>query len=297
MAGEDDGAVPQRGTLLRRAHELLESLGQPASENLLVQHLFGANGNAQLWKLLLRQTLKSSSLFEEISEPAEVVSAEVRWALTVWRSTQKMLNEVEFVVLDTETTGLRPGPDRVIEVAGVRVRGGEVVASFQHLINPGRRIPPFIVKFTGITQEMVNEAPSAAEVFPELQRFVDGAILVGHNLGFDINFLSHEARLLGQVFPLDGLDTIPLARRFLPGLKRFKLDLVAEHLKIPTMNRHRAMGDARVTAAIFLRLLELAQQQGILTLGHLRRRLQLPVAWSGDITEASTTRQMEHMRA
>ncbi len=297
MAGEDDGAVPQRGTLLRRAHELLESLGQPASENLLVQHLFGANGNAQLWKLLLRQTLKSSSLFEEISEPAEVVNAEVRWALTVWRSTQKMLNEVEFVVLDTETTGLRPGPDRVIEVAGVRVRGGEVVASFQHLINPGRRIPPFIVKFTGITQEMVNEAPSAAEVFPELQRFVDGAILVGHNLGFDINFLSHEARLLGQVFPLDGLDTIPLARRFLPGLKRFKLDLVAEHLKIPTMNRHRAMGDARVTAAIFLRLLELAQQQGIATLGHLRRRLQLPVAWSGDIAQEMVSTQGKQWRA
>lgn len=297
MPGEDDGAVPQRGTLLRRAHELLESLGQPVSEDLLVKHLFSANGNGQLWKMLLRQTLKSSSLFEEMSEPAEVAYAEVLWSLTSWRSTQKALDEVEFVVLDTETTGLRPGPDRVIEVAGVRLSGGEVVASFQRLINPGRRIPPFIVKFTGITQEMVNEAQTAAEVFPELQRFVDGAILVGHNLGFDISFLSHEARLLGQGFPLDGLDTIPLARRFLPGLKRFKLDLVAEHLKIPTMNRHRAMGDARVTAAIFLRLLELAQQQGIATLGHLRRRLQLPVAWSGDIAQEMSSAQRTLWRA
>src|SRR5579883_3011754 len=297
MAGEDEGTVPQRGTLLRRAHELLESLGQPVSEDLLVQHLFGANGNAQLWKLLLRQTLKSSSLFEEMSEPAEVACVEVQWALTAWRSTQKTLDGVEFVVLDTETTGLRPGPDRVIEVAGVRLRGGEVIASFQRLINPGRRIPPFIAKFTGITQEMVNEAPSAAEIFPELQRFIDGAILVGHNLGFDIGFLSHEARLLGQGFPLDGLDTIPLARRFLPGLKRFRLDVVAEHLKIPTMNRHRAMGDARVTAAIFLRLLERAQQQGIATLGHLRRRLQLPVAWSGDIAQEMLSTQKGLWRA
>src|SRR5579885_3757048 len=287
MAGEDDGAVPQRGTLLRRAHELLESLGQPVSEDLLVQHLFGANGNAQLWKLLLRQTLKSSSLFEEMSEPAEVACVEVQWALTAWRSTQKTLDGVEFVVLDTETTGLRPGPDRVIEVAGVRLRGGEVIASFQRLINPGRRIPPFIVKFTGITQEMVNEAPSAAEVFPELQRFVDGAILVGHNLGFDINFLSHEARLLGQVFPLDGLDTIPLARRFLPGLKRFKLDLVAAHLNIPVSNRHRALGDAEVTAAVFLHILARAREQGISTLRHLHLRLQLPVAWSGDINSVA----------
>ncbi|HZO73473.1 MAG TPA: exonuclease domain-containing protein [Ktedonobacteraceae bacterium] len=297
MASEDNGTVPQRGTLLRRAHELLESLGQPVSEDLLVQHLFGANGNAQLWKLLVRQTLKSSSLFEEMSEPAEVACAEAQWTLTAWRSTQKTLDEVEFVVLDTETTGLRPGPDRVIEVAGVRLRGDEVIASFQHLINPGRRIPPFIAKFTGITQEMVNEAPSAAEIFPELQRFIDGAILVGHNLGFDIGFLSHEARLLGQGFPLDGLDTIPLARRFLPGLKRFRLDVVAEHLKIPTMNRHRAMGDARVTAAIFLRLLERAQQQGIATLGHLRRRLQLPVAWSGDIAQEMLSTQRGLWRA
>ncbi|MGH2481585.1 MAG: GIY-YIG nuclease family protein, partial [Ktedonobacteraceae bacterium] len=94
-----------------------------------------------------------------------------------------------------------------------------------------------------------------------------------------------------------GLDTIPLARRFLPGLRRFKLDSLAAHLKIQTSDRHRALGDAKVTAAAFLRLLELAGKQGIETLGQLRRRLQLPVAWSGDITQATTVKQLELLRS
>src|SRR5712691_7420180 len=285
--------VPQRGTLLRRAHELLESIGQPTAEDLLIQHLFGVSegstGRPAVWTMLLRQTLQSSSLFEQADEQ--------HWSLSAWRSTQLSLNEVEFVVLDTETTGLRPGPNRVIEIAGIRMRGGEVIDSFQSLVNPNRRLPPFIVQFTGITQEMVAGAPGAEQIFPDFLHFIEGAILVGHNVGFDIGFLSYEAQLLGYAFPIDGLDTIPLARRFLPGLRRFKLDVVAGHLKIPMVNRHRALGDAKVTAAIFMKLLNLARQEGIYTLGNLRRRLQMPVAWSGDISDASLTKQVEYLRA
>jgi len=295
MVQEAVEGVPQRGTLLRRAHELLEDLGRPTEEKLLIQHLFGASedartatGRSAVWTLLLRQALNSSTLFEE--------NAEHEWLLSAWRSTQLLLKDVDFVVLDTETTGLRPGPDRVIEVAGIRLRGGEVIDSFQSLVNPGRRLPSFIVKFTGITQEMVSSAPSAAQVFPDFFNFVEGATLVGHNVGFDIGFLSNEAHLLGQAFPIDGIDTILFARRYLPALRRFKLDFVAEHLKIPASNRHRAMGDAKVTAAVFLKLLALAQQQGIQTLGNLRRRLQLPVTWSGDITDASISKQLDQWR-
>jgi DNA polymerase-3 subunit epsilon len=281
--------VPQRGLLLRRAHELLESLGQPAAETLLIQHLFGASSVSAVWTMLLRQTLQSSALFEQ--------TAEQEWSLTAWRSTRLPLSEVEFVVLDTETTGLRPGPDRVIEIAGIRLRGGEVQYSFQSLVNPQRRLPPFIVQFTGINQQMLAGAPTAENILPDFLRFIEGAILVGHNIGFDIGFLAHEAKLLGCAFPIDGLDTIPLARRLLPGLRRFKLDVVADYLKIPASRRHRAMGDARVTAAVFIKLMDVAREQGIQTLEHVRRRLQLPVAWSGDITQASLTKQLEHYRA
>ncbi|HTI15924.1 MAG TPA: exonuclease domain-containing protein [Dictyobacter sp.] len=277
--------APQRGTLLHRAHELLVQVGKPVSEEMLIQHLFGAQGQGKqnLWTVLLRQTMRTSTLFEEIGEAGFV--SDVSWGLTAWQRTYQLLNEVEFVVVDTETTGLRPGPDRVIEVGAVRVRGGKIVDSFQSLINPHRRLPPFIVRFTGITQEMVDTAPTADIVMAELLAFIDQATLVGHNVGFDLRFLAHEAKLLSLAFPLDGLDTIPLARRFLPGLKRFKLDALAAHVNVSTVNRHRAFGDAQVTAEVFLHMLNLAQSNGLQTLAHLRRRLQLPVRWEGDIAQ------------
>jgi DNA polymerase-3 subunit epsilon len=298
MTHEDVDTVPQRGTLLRRAHELLESQGQPVSEDRLIQHLFGASTDSaasHFWTILLRQTLQSSSLFEQTEKTGS--DGSIHWSLSTWHSTQRFLDEIDFVVLDTETTGLRPGSDRVIEIAGVRLHHGKATDAFQSLVNPGRRIPPFITKFTGITQDMVNDAPPAAAILPDFFQFIEGATLVGHNLGFDLNFLSHEAQLLGQTFPVEGFDTVLLARRLLPSLKRFKLDTVAEYLKIPTANRHRAMGDARATAAIFLRLLEYAQTQGIHTVGHLRLRLQLPVSWSGDISQEAITARNKQWRA
>lgn len=289
---------PQRGALLRRAYELLEQRGQPVAEEELLGYLFGVSGAGRthaVWTMLLRQTLRSSALFVAHGE-AEAGTAAL-WSLAEWERVQRSLDEVEFVVLDTETTGLRPGPDRVIEVAGLRIRGGEVLETFESLINPGRRLPPFIVQFTGITQEMLSEAPGAEDVVPEFLRFIEGATLVGHNLSFDSGFLSHEAKLLGQAFPFDGLDTLPMARRFLPGLKRFKLDVVAQHLGISFAQRHRAMGDAEVTAAVFLRMLALARQQGITTLGQMQRRLQLPVAWSGDIAQLTAEKRGQPWQA
>ncbi|GCF10108.1 exonuclease domain-containing protein [Dictyobacter arantiisoli] len=292
MALEGESSVtPQRRMLVRRAHDLLETMGKPVTEEALIRHLFGADGNQHLWRVLLRQTLRSSTLFVEHVD--NEISEEKQWSLTAWQHTRRTLDQVEFVVIDTETTGLRPGIDRVIEVAAVRVRGGKIIDSYQSLLNPHRHLPPFIERFTGITQAMVSEAPDAAQIMPVLLDFIDGAPLVGHNVGFDLNFLSAEADLLDLSFQVKGFDTIPLARRFLPGLKRFKLDMVAAYLQIQTHNRHRAFGDAEVTAEVFNRILALAQQQGIVTLGHLQRRIQLPVAWSGDIEQATLKEQQQ----
>jgi DNA polymerase-3 subunit epsilon len=280
-----------------------------------------------LWTMLLRQLLRSSALFEfaeaastweqpDSAEAQAIVetlehggsieitgdltekdveeapksawfAGERSWSLVAWRNTQRLLDEIDFVVLDTETTGTRPGPDRVIEVAGVRLRGGQTIGSFQSLLNPGRSLPSFIVQFTGIRSDMLAKAPTAREVMPDFLNFIAGSILVGHNISFDLGFLANEAQLLDESFPLEGLDTIMLARRFVPGLSRFKLDVVATHLGISVRDRHRAMGDASVTAEVFLQILERAKEQGIQTLGHLHRRLQLPVAWQGDITKPS----------
>src|SRR4051812_9108900 len=148
MEQEHAGKAPQRGVLLRRTHELLEHLGQPVDEELLLKHLFGVTETGQsqaVWLTLLRQILKSSTLFVECEAHT--------WALVAWQQTQRSLDEVDFVIVDTETTGLRPGSHRVIEVAGVRIRGGEVLGAYQSLLNPGVRIPNFIAQFTGITQD------------------------------------------------------------------------------------------------------------------------------------------------
>ena len=128
MVPGETGELPQRGTLLRRAYELLETLGQPTAEETLIQHLFGADGSKNLWTVLLRQTLRSSPLFAESSEAG--FAGEVRWSLTAWQSTQRSLSDVDFVVIDTETTGMRPGPDRVIEIGAVRIHNGVIADTF-----------------------------------------------------------------------------------------------------------------------------------------------------------------------
>src|SRR2546430_17629142 len=113
MERENVSSTPQRGVLLRRAHELLEHTGQPVPEDLLLEHLFGVPGDNQrndVWLALLRQALASSSLFAECE--AHV------WMLTACQYTQRSLNEAEFVVIDTEITGLRPGSHGVIKAAG-----------------------------------------------------------------------------------------------------------------------------------------------------------------------------------
>src|SRR5258707_15377151 len=177
MAQAEIGGAPQQGVLLRRAHELLESIGQPVAEDMLLQHLFGVNegtGKNAIWQNLLRKALESSSLFEQTEEH--------QWGLLAWRSTHQLLNEIEFVVLDTETTGLRPGHHRMIEVAGIRMRGGEVVGSFQSLVNPGVRLPAFIFQFTGITQGMVTSALKSPILLTDFLDFLAGSSAVVHTV-------------------------------------------------------------------------------------------------------------------
>jgi DNA polymerase-3 subunit epsilon len=277
MTEESAESRPQRGVLLRRAYEALNRAGEALEEEALLQQVFGAvaGGARAPWVRLLRELLGSSSLFTRDERGC--------WQLRLWQEEQRALSEVDFVVIDVETSGLRPGRDRLIEVAALRLRGGVMLDRFQSLLNPERRLPPSIVALTGITPEMLAAAPAVEAVLPAFLRFIEGATLVGHNLAFDIHFLAWEAQRLSDAMPLDGIDTIALARRLLPGLRRFKLDHLAAHLQIAPSTRHRARADAETTAAIFLQLLALAHAQGIETLGQLRLRLQLPVAWRGDL--------------
>ncbi len=177
------------------------------------------------------------------------------------------LDAVSFVVVDTETTGAR-ADDRIIELAAVRVQGGRIVDRFATLINPGRSVPPFITRLTGITTAMLVRQPLADEVLPDFLKFLGDGVLVAHNLAFDRKMLEAELRRLG----LPGLNnptlcTLRLARRLLPGLPASGLDGLIRFYQIPVARRHRALGDAEATAQVLLHLLEEAQRQyGINTL-------------------------------
>lgn len=181
------------------------------------------------------------------------------------------LEDVTFVVTDTETTGLKAGEHRLIEVAAVKVRGGEVVERFAQLINPERSVPRFITEMTGITTALLFRQPTAAAVLPRYRDFLGDGVLVAHNLTFDLRFLAAELDRLALP-PLDNptLCTLRLARRLLNGLPSKGLDAVAGFLGIPIPGRHRAEGDAEATAQVLLHFLRhLAVQPGLTTLAEL----------------------------
>src|SRR5205085_5294892 len=163
------------------------------------------------------------------------------------------LQEAYFVVVDVETTGAKTPPCRVMELGAYRVNRGRIVAEFRTLVNPDMSIPPFIAQLTGITNEIVKNAPLFADIAHAWLDFADEAVLVAHNEQFDVRFLNHE---LARIFPgcrmaNTHLCTVKLSRRIFPGLLNYRLHTVAEYFAIPIYNRHRAAGDALATAEIF----------------------------------------------
>lgn len=161
-------------------------------------------------------------------------------------------------VIDFETTGMSPGHgDRATEIAAVLVRDGRIVGHYQSLMNTGAYIPPFIEELTGISNDMVRQAPPAAEVMREVAEFVGGHPLVAHNASFDRKFWDAElARVCltgGQAFACSML----ISRRVYPEAPNHKLGTLVEYARVPVAGRfHRALADAEMTANLLLRMEE-----------------------------------------
>jgi DNA polymerase-3 subunit epsilon len=176
------------------------------------------------------------------------------------------LGEAPYVVFDVETTGSAAGKGGAItEFGALKLVRGEVVDQFSTLVNPGRPIDPFVVRLTGITDRMVSDAPSISEVMPRFEEFVEGCVLVGHNVHFDCSFVT--AARGGTPLPNEVLDTLKLARCLVPGLKRYRLSSLVSHFGVRQAPNHRALSDAAATTEVFRKLLKLLGSAGIKSVG------------------------------
>lgn len=161
-----------------------------------------------------------------------------------------------YAIIDIETTGGNPARDKITEVAVFIHDGTRVVEEYSTLINPERRIPPFISRMTGITDEMVLNAPKFYEIARHLVELTRDKVFVAHNASFDYNFIKNEFRSLGYDFARKQLCTYKLSRKLLPGLPSYGLGKLCKELQIVNNSRHRAAGDAMATAVLFDILLE-----------------------------------------
>ncbi len=170
--------------------------------------------------------------------------------------------EDDFVVFDIETTGLNPQQDRITEIGAVKIRNGQIVDRFSAFVNPGVSIPSFIVKLTGITDDMVKDAPPIEQVLNEFMEFIQGSVLVAHNANFDVGFIKQNAKVMGEKVKNPYIDTLELCRKMFPEIGRYKLNIVAKHLKIELENHHRAVDDSMATAKIFLHCINVLKEKG-----------------------------------
>lgn len=181
------------------------------------------------------------------------------------------LHDVTFCIIDLETTGGNRNDDMITEVGAVKVHGGEFVGTFQTLVNPGRAIPPQITVLTGLSDVLVADAPRIEAVLPSLIDFVGDAVIVGHNVGFDVGFLRSACQRADRP-PLAGtvIDTVALARRLVRDeVPDCKLGTLASRFRLPHRPSHRALDDALATADLLHLLIERAAGLGVLGLDDL----------------------------
>jgi DNA polymerase-3 subunit epsilon len=195
----------------------------------------------------------------------------LRRPLPTGRLAERPLEQLAYVAFDLETTGLNPSEgDEVVSIAGVRIVNGRILTTetFERLVNPGRPIPAASIQFHGITDEMVRGKPPFAMVLPAFHRFAADAVLVAHNAAFDVTFLYRAAE--GTVsFDQPVVDTLLLSAYLYPNETVHSLDAIAARFGIDVVNRHSAIGDSLLTAAILLRLLDQCEKRGINRLGQL----------------------------
>jgi DNA polymerase III subunit alpha, Gram-positive type len=257
-------------TLVQETIDLLRDCGGRANASQIVDAVFKVSHiDEELAGLLVGDLVRDDRRFKIIDGRTIELQA--------YDCEARLLDELEFVVVDIEATGAKMPPNRIMELGAYRIRGRKIVDRFLTLVNPEISIPRFVIALTGITNEMVKQAPLFAEVAPRWLEFVQDAVLIAHNAPFDTSFLNHE---ISRVYPghrmvNPHLCTVLLSRRTVPGLTNYRLDTVADHFSIPIFDRHRAGSDALATAEVFLRILDRLDEHGVKDLA-AARSFQMP---------------------
>ena len=179
----------------------------------------------------------------------------------------------EIVCFDIETTGLKVTQEAITEIGAVRLRNGEIVETFQTFVDPERRLTPEIIGLTGITDEMLRGAPKLKDALTAFLAFAGNAPLAAHNAEFDISFIRAGCRKCGIPFEPTYIDTLILAQNLLPGLGKYKLDIVAEHLQLPQFNHHRASDDAVPVAQMLTKFFPMLEERGVMRLQQINNEM------------------------
>ena len=177
--------------------------------------------------------------------------------------------DTTYCVLDLETTGLSAKTEKITEIGIMKVKDGKVIEDFAEFVNPEKPIPMRVQEITNITDDMVKDAPKIEEIFPKVLEFIKGTVLVAHNATFDIGFLKNIAKNLGYEFDFTYVDTLPLARKLYPELKKHKLGKIAEHLKIKVEVAHRALDDVDTTVKVLREMMKTLKERGAKTVGDI----------------------------
>ncbi|WP_406244171.1 DNA polymerase III subunit alpha [Tissierella carlieri] len=176
-----------------------------------------------------------------------------------------------YCVLDLETTGFSAATEKITEIGIMKLKDGVVIDKFSTFVNPEKSIPQRVVEVTNITDDMVKDAETIDKIFPKMLDFINGSVLVAHNADFDINFLRHNAKVLGYEFDFTYIDTLSLAREVFPDFKSYKLGRIAKNLGIKVEVAHRALDDVDTTVKVFNIMLEKLKELGAETLEDIDR--------------------------
>ena len=262
---ENQEHVERYTALCDRAVAFVEQKGGTVNEDVLIDHVFGSSGSTAIWRPLLRTVLEA--------DERVIHRANGEWFIPHAEpiTDPNLLLLGDFIAVDVETTGLKPSRNKIIEIALLRFRNGVLERRYECLLNPGRKIPDFITRLTTIRNEDVEDSAVFADIAQDVLDFIGDDVLIGHNVGFDIGFINAELdRVDLPVLMNERIDTMGLAMRLLSQVRKPSLDHVATAVGLSPRGVHRAAGDARLTAEVAMRLMEVAARQGIASVDRLK---------------------------